>query len=177
MKKVWKDGSGVEWSEEAVFKFFDKNNDNALDKAEYTSFFDYAEGYYQFRLMDTNKDGFVTAEELGTFLRKSGFPAEVNRRLVARYFGKFDKDNDKKWSFVEFDNWYMNAEREYAEGEFKAMDANSNGSITPEEMAAWYKRIGGVERISHAKLYIGWADKNKNGVVDMKEYLAEYYMM
>ena len=175
IKKVWKDHNDVEWSEEEVFKFFDENNDNSFDKQEFETWFDYGESYYQFRLMDADKDSFVTAEEMGTFLRKCGFPDEVNKRQVARNFGKFDIENDKKWKFEEFDEWYMAPEREYAEEDFKALDANSNGSITPEEMAAWYKRIGGVERISHAKLYIDWADENEDGVVDMKEFLKEFY--
>ena len=176
IKKVWKEKYDVEWSEEAVFKFFDKNNDATLDEKEYAGYYEYGESYYEFRLMDADKNSFVTAEEMGTFLRKCGFPNDVNRRLVARYFSKFDEDDDKKWSFWEFDNWYVAPEREFAVEDFKAMDADSNGSITPEEMAAWHKRVGAVERISHAELYVKWADKNKDGVVDIREFFAEYYL-
>ena len=177
VRKVWKAEYNVVWSEDTTFKYFDNDNDRALNEKEFPNYFKYGESYFMFQLADTVKDGFLTLEEMRTFLRKWGFPNKVAEKILARDFGKFDGNSDKKWDFNEFDAWFMDADKEFGEEDFKALDADSNGSITPEEMRAWFNSIGAKSRLSHAKLYIQWADENGDVELTLKEYLAAYYAM
>ncbi|HEY0412377.1 MAG TPA: EF-hand domain-containing protein [Allosphingosinicella sp.] len=73
----------------------------------------------RFAAMDANKDGFVTAAELG---------AAAGPERAARMIERLDTDKDGKVSAAELSQRML--------GMFDLADANHDGTLTPEEQAA-----------------------------------------
>ena len=181
IKDAWNASFGLNWTEEANFKDFDADGDGALSEEEFRLYHTHGGNYYIFKLIvrdnSTNWDYFIRQDEMRSFLRKWGFPDEVTERLLATDFAKFDKNDDEHWDFWEFEEWYTakGSDKEFAQEDFKALDDDSNGSVTPKELGKYLKSIGAVERISFAGFFISQADKNNDSLLTLEEYLAGFY--
>lgn len=80
-----------------------------------------------FGQLDRNADGFITQDEIDTFIKMMGDNPRVVDR-VARMFSESDANHDGKVSADEA--------KAHADAAFDAADANHDGILTPEERQA-----------------------------------------
>ncbi|WP_374651454.1 EF-hand domain-containing protein [Dongia sp.] len=105
-------------------KHFDQNNDGKVTEAEWPK-----KGRMTFAEMDANKDGVVTADELGKMRKPhDGKGGPDGKDHMAR----LDTDKDGKVSAAE---WSTQAEKI-----FVRLDDNKDGKIAKDEMPRHHKR-------------------------------------
>lgn len=95
----------------------DSNGDGAISRAEATALAD-----QRFAMMDTNKDGTLTADE------RTGPGARMLERA--------DRDGDGKVTKAEYDAAALQR--------FTRMDANGDGTISASELGAIMERVRGA---------------------------------
>lgn len=104
-------------------KRLDKNGDGKIAKDEAP-----APMQKHFDAIDTNKDGYADAEELKAARDKRMHKGGPGQGPRAGMLGPVDADGDGKVSQAEFTST--------AQSWFKRMDANNDGAVTKEELAA-----------------------------------------
>lgn len=96
----------------------------------------------KFEAIDSNKDGFITRDELETFKQdalKSEFEAIVGRAVnLDEVFSMLDMNNDGKVSYAEFLAGASNKadliNEEQLRIAFDTMDLNRNGKVSVDEL-------------------------------------------
>lgn len=92
-----------------------------------------------FDSLDGNKDGFLDKEELTAMARRFGggrAPGDLAQQMVARLLESADKDKDGKLSKEEAPDRMKDA--------FDQLDANKDGFVDKDELAAMAARLGSV---------------------------------
>ncbi|KAG7276628.1 hypothetical protein CRUP_025852 [Coryphaenoides rupestris] len=133
--------------------------------------------------IDDNKDGFVTEQELNTWIKMAQKRYIYND--VDRQWKDLDENNDNKisWeeyknitygSYMEDDNYQTMIAR--AERRFKVADKNGDGIADKEEFTAFLH----PEDYDHMKEIVVQEtlediDKNGDGFIDLKEYIGDMY--
>ncbi|XP_046547900.1 uncharacterized protein LOC124257800 [Haliotis rubra] len=166
-----------------VFKFFDKDHDGSVDRAETNDVY---------KLYDTNKNGVITIQEfireytriydaiiVGLFSTTAPGAAttfdlaavitatfniidadsngQVDRKEFYAAFDRLDTNGDQKMTLQE----YMantNVSQSVAQLVFKFMDKNSDGSVDRSEMTDVFNLF----------------DTNKDGEISKQEFVREY---
>lgn len=120
---------------EAAFKKADKDNDGSLDKEEAKAMPRVAKN---FDVIDADKDGTVTLDEIRAAMMKSG--KGMHDKAVAK-FKAADKDNDGT-----LDKEEAKAMPGVARN-FDAIDADKDGTVSEQEIHEFMKsRHGGMHR-------------------------------
>jgi len=155
-------------------KDHDKNGDGKLSKEEMP-----ATAQSEFAQIDTNKDGFITKDELQQHATRMAqqrpqlvevifytidFPEEpvTMQELQTAYdqLRKLDKNNDGKIDESEVKNFREQRKKERTEAIISALDRNGDGKISKDEAR-------GLWADNFAQL-----DKNGDGVLDRQEIEA-----
>lgn len=98
----------------------------------------------QFDLLDNNKDGKLSKDELNNFVVSIGWEPFYSDLI----FKIFDKNTDGNISFLEFSNYLQCQEnlaknpRKFYEQLFKSIDANKNGFLCVSELEEFGKLVG-----------------------------------
>lgn len=126
-----------------------------------------------FNFFDRNRDGSISAKELGTALRAIGLNPtedEVNTMLTSA-----DINHDGVLSFEEFCNLYfMKSNDNLSEQQLitylTAFDRNGDGSLNAEELKEVLTTIG--ERLTNDEMIsiIGDFDENHDGKIDISKF-------
>lgn len=126
-----------------------------------------------FDLFDKNKDGHISAEELGNVLRAMGqTPTDQDIKDIIR-----EADTDKNGS-IEFEEFKTIISKkmkpEISEDElreaFKVFDRDNSGKISVEELRWAMANLG--EKMTNEQIddMMKVADKNKDGHIDYSEF-------
>lgn len=116
-----------------MFSRLDKNNDGALDASELGR-----KGARLLQAADKDGDGKLTMQEVTDYLAAQATARQTrrqNRQQLLAAFKAADADNDRKLSAAE---WPAGASATHA-----AVDADSDGSVTPREVAAYVRANNG----------------------------------
>lgn len=129
----------------------------------------------EFDVIDQDRDGFITADEVATLLQREAYAhlGPVERQRILDSFAKADTDHNGGVDFQEFLTM-MEAQRAdpraaFREG-FDALDTDRDGLLT----AADFQRVSELQgaRITpgQAAALVQMADANQDGVVSFEEY-------
>ena len=113
------------------FKAADKDGDGRISRAEADA--SLPRIAKNFDALDTNKDGFLTKDELRAGHGKSGHGGKMHDAMKAA-----DKDGDGKFSREE-----ANASMPRLAKDFDAIDTNKDGFVTRDELRAFHEKNGG----------------------------------
>merc|ERR1711936_544678 len=151
----------VDWIRELEQKFirkdtkenmdqFDKNNDNFLAFREFLDLVglreneketkDYKDEVHKFGICDQNKDGYLTFDELSSYLHPEFF--ERTRKIyVEANFDDFDQNKNGQIDSEEYLREHLrldpdsNSEDELED--FREIDSDSNGYLDMNEVTSW----------------------------------------
>ncbi|MBI2256669.1 MAG: hypothetical protein HYU58_18755 [Proteobacteria bacterium] len=137
----------------------DTNKDGAIDRTEFD-----AQGAARFKAIDANGDGFASADELKAFheAQRAKFEAQKGD-MAAKMIKRFDKDGDGKLSEAE---WPGKGHMNFADA-----DANKDGAVTTEEMAALRKAHD--RGMPDGKDRMARLDTDKDGKISVAEWSAQ----
>ena len=113
------------------FKAADKDGDGRISRAEADA--SLPRIAKNFDALDTNKDGFLTKDELRAGHGKGGHGDKMHDHMKSA-----DKDGDGKFSREE-----ANASMPRLAKNFDAIDANKDGFVTRDELRAFHEKNGG----------------------------------
>jgi Ca2+-binding EF-hand superfamily protein len=126
-----------------------------------------------FGAADSNSDGLLSADELRSYLEKSGEDSDLAPLLVAI----FDDDGDNQISFPEFLNFYLLCEegrsgvRKIYERLFRRLDRDGDGFLTVEEVVAFGELIGDPISEDEVKEEIEELDTAGTGKLSIADFL------
>lgn len=129
----------------------------------------------EFTMYDTDQDGFITKDELGTVLRSLGEdPSEME---LSKMVAEVDVNNNDKIEFEEF--LTMMAVKMYAECDehslieaFKVFDVDMSGEITAERFKEVFAVFQSDKGLSPDEVdeMVRVADTDGNGTINYKEF-------
>merc|ERR1711874_223030 len=124
-----------------------------------------------FDLIDVDKDGYVTAEELIKVVEKvGGCMSQDEARSLIR---KADSDKDGCIDFTEFKSLWTSMkgeEEDKIKEEFSKYDTDKNGVITKDEMLEMVSILSNDKK-SEAQRFIAQLDVDNDGKVSYPEFL------
>ncbi|MGD9497170.1 MAG: EF-hand domain-containing protein [Armatimonadota bacterium] len=150
---------------ERMLERFDTNDDGQISADEFQG------APRVFTLLDQNADGIVTQDEAtrlgrrmadqpaGPFAPQEPGAAQGRGRAFAALLQRLDRDADGKLGRTE---WPGRPEV------FDQLDANADGFISEDEMAAGRERVG--QRADPAQIFIRMLDKDGDGQVSIGEW-------
>ena len=166
---------GVKWSDEQdeILLAFDKDGDKVLDRQEFRQYHKHASAFSVFMATDTDEDGFVSRDELSTFLKKWGI-ADVP--MYIEYFDDFDGNGDGLWDFPELAEFYgaMEQNEEWLRDEFKGLDKDGNGLVSADEYKTAANGAGLTVLTVFTDFMINMADFDKDGELNFQEYVLGF---
>ena len=121
-----------------------------------------------FKTLDTHNDGFITFEELKTYLSKSGqrFTKDEIKSLIKR--GDV-RSNDGVLDYKEFIDLMVSHEKEMWE-HFVKLDKDGSGQISHSELSFFFKKQECNMPDSKIKELITRIDKDKNLLISWDEF-------
>ena len=127
----------------------------------------------KFDQIDKNGDGHLSVNELESLLTMFG---EGDESKVKQIIAKWDKEGDGKLSFKEFMAMLSSTKSDVEQEEglkkaFAVFNKNGDGFITRQELK---DGLGLMDRVSNADVdkMMAEADANKDGKIDMYEFIA-----
>merc|ERR1711936_1266764 len=124
-----------------------------------------------FDLIDVDKDGFITPEELIKVIEKvGGFMSPEEARGLIR---KADSDKNGSVDYTEFSSLWSSLkgeEEEKIKEEFFKYDTDKNGVITKDEMMQAVSILS-KDKKSEAQQFISQLDVDNDGKVSYPEFL------
>jgi Ca2+-binding EF-hand superfamily protein len=142
----------------------DANKDGAIDRAEFDT-----QRAAQFKAMDTNGDGVLTAEEMKAFHEQRR--ADMRDNMTGKFVTRIDTSGDGKISAAE---WQANSLQKFVK-----LDGNGDGAVTADEFQNMHKRpddnSGGATGKQRGDFKNGLArlDTDKDGKVSAAEWNAQ----
>ena len=146
-------------AEMGMWQKADTNKDGAIDRTEFA-----AQGTDRFKALDADGDGFITEAEMTAFHDAMRAKHDAKQgEMGEKFLKRFDKNSDGK---VAADEWPKDGKLK-----FEKADANGDGNVTAEEMAALRPDHDG------GKPGIARADTDKDGKVSLAEWNAKGDLM
>ena len=175
MKAFWKNFA-VDWTDQADENLlaFDMDSDGVLDRQEFRLWFKNGQALSVFMVTDTDEDEFVTRDELQTFIKNWGI---ANVAIYVDSFDDFDGNGDALWDFPEFVEFFnaLKQNEDWMRDEFKALDKDENGLVSPEEYKTASNAVGLGMWAAMTDFMSGMADFNKDGELNFEEYVLGFY--
>ncbi|XP_041455590.1 calcium-binding protein LPS1-beta-like isoform X2 [Lytechinus variegatus] len=114
---------------------------------------------------DKNGDGSLTNAEMSELMnnRYSSYSDEEIKEMISRV----DLNDDGRMQFSEFLLYVQNMSKDDIKNQFKAIDKDENGKISPEEMVSGIKEIYASMVDSEVAKLIKEADFDGDGCVDI----------
>jgi len=120
-----------------------------------------------FQLLDVNKDGEISSDELRSACQKFNIP--IDEKKLKDLF-----ENCNGITFDEFcrimQDFGQHARDAYCEETFRAFDRNSDGYITAKEIKKTMKDLGEKLTDKQAKDMLKVADANRDGKLSLDEF-------
>lgn len=125
---------------------------------------------------DTDKDGFLSVQELTTALKKYGYKESDEK--IASMFESVDDSGDRKISLDEYltamgalpDTHHKEAAWRHV---FRQFDKNGDGQIDRSELDAIFQQLGDHATPEELDHFMKQADKDQSGTLSYEEFLAE----
>merc|ERR1712156_116861 len=114
---------------------------------------------------DKNHDGFLSMEEYVRVFREHG--VNITKEEVALYFATKDKDRDGRISYDEFCD-----RKTKTEIAFEALDINSDGYISKNEMVSASIRTGRRMSKNEVEAAFKEYDRNKDNKLSYREFCS-----
>jgi len=131
-----------------------------------------------FKLFDKNNDDKITADELGTVLRTMNQnPTEKDIQDILKE-ADVDKSGAIEWNeFItiipkKLKQIQKEEEEKELRAAFKVFDADNSGNISVEELRKAMETYGEKLTTAQAQDLVNIADTNKDGVIDINEFVA-----
>lgn len=130
------------------------------------------EGFFD--LIDTNKDGLLTEDEVISTLYNSGIP--VSKKLVNRIFDECDLDQNRIITRDEFMAFYKKQD-EKLKSIFNLVDHNGDGHLSIEEFQRALKNFDPSIKDEEINLLVDRMDADKSRTISYQEFMFYYYLI
>lgn len=146
------------FADNGIWPSADSNKDGRVDRAEFDS-----ERAAHFKTVDTNGDGFLSADEMTAFHDAQRAKMESKQGdMGAKFLKRFDADGDGKVSEAE---WPKKGRMTFADA-----DGNKDGTVTADELAKMRPPHDGKQK--DGKDRFTRLDTDKDGKVSVAEWNA-----
>jgi len=146
----------------------DANGDGKLNREEWAAFTEMGAGEDIFAEVDSNKDGFVTLDEI--ISHPSGEAEQHHVPMIKKNFPKSDANGDGKLNREE---WVAFTEMDDAgEDIFAEVDSNKDGFVTLDEIISHPSGEAEKHHLPMIKKNFPKADANGDGALNREEWAA-----
>jgi calmodulin len=130
-------------------------------------------GYREaFSIVDSNKDGKITIDELSVSMKNLGHnPTQDELQGI---FNLIDADHNGTIDFSEFltlVHMFNNPHSEEIDESFKDLDVDGDGYITADELRHVVGKLGEMLTVEEANALIRTADENGDGRISYREFV------
>lgn len=129
----------------------------------------------RFAFVDSNGDGWVTADDLSVALATVGLPATP--AWTAKVLARYDRDGDGRVSAVDYitgltvAGWEQQPLARALHDAFHAVDGDNDGRVSAEEMRAWYHARGVMLSSDEVATRLRPWDTDGDGRIDFAEFV------